>query len=517
MTIVNSERLIEATGLSISFNGTAALSSVDFDVAAGEVHALVGENGAGKSSLMKMLGGIYIPDAGSIRVRGVPTRLASVGDALAAGIAIIHQELNLVDTLSVVDNIFLGKEVANRFGLPDRNAMRACAKQLLDQLGFQARPETLVGTLRVGEKQLVEIAKALASQAKVLIMDEPTSALSETETRVLLALTRELRGRGLGIVLISHRLGEIFEVADRVTVLRDGRRITTMPIEQVESSTALVSMMIGRDFSPPERGNETEASARPIEIDVRGLTLCKGSRPVVQDVSFSVHAGEVFGLSGLLGAGKTEVLEAIFGMSAYEQDGEIVVADKRGGFASPFHAVEAGVAFVTEDRKKDGLLLEQSLEANLLLPSLPRTPGFPFYQPRLLRACAAMQARESNVKHRTLRQFVSTLSGGNQQKLIIGKWLMTHPKVLLLDEPTRGVDVAAKAEIYRQILDAARAGLTVVVASSEIDELILLCDRILVLCEGRAKGILERSEFSGDALIELASPEPCSFAAPIGD
>jgi ribose transport system ATP-binding protein len=500
------DALIEAAGLSISFNGSAALTSVDFDVTAGEVHALVGENGAGKSSLMKLLGGLYSPDSGDIRVRGEITRLASVNDATRAGIAIIHQELNLVDTLSAVDNIFLGKELRTRMGFPDRRAMQIAASSVLAQLGFRVSPDALVGTLRVGEKQLVEIAKALLADARVLIMDEPTSALSDTETKALLTLVRDLRERGMGIVLISHRLGEVFAVADRVTVLRDGRRIATLPMQQVESSSALVSMMIGKDFAPPER-SETEAPLeRAVAVDVRKLSLWNAARALVQDVSFAVEQGEVFGISGLLGAGKTEILEAIFGAWAYRREGEIQVGETTRASDSPRRAAAAGLAFVTEDRKKDGLVLDQSLESNLLLASLSRAPGFPFIKRKKLHVWAASQARASNVKHRSLGQNASTLSGGNQQKLIIGKWLMTKPRVLLLDEPTRGVDVAAKAEIYRQVLAAARDGVTVIVASSEIDELMLLSDRILVMCEGHSRGVLTREQFSGELLISMASP-----------
>ncbi|MDR5760319.1 sugar ABC transporter ATP-binding protein [Caballeronia sp. LZ035] len=498
--------LVEAAGLSISFNGSPALAGVDFDIVAGEIHALVGENGAGKSSLMKILGGLYAPDAGSIRVRGEATRMSNVNDAARAGIATIHQELNLVDTLSAVDNIFLGKEIRTRMGFPDRRAMRAAAMNVLAQLGFRLAPETLVGTLRVGEKQLVEIAKALLADARVLIMDEPTSALSDTETRALLGLTRALRERGMGIVLISHRLSEVFAVADRVTVLRDGRRIATLPMRHVESSETLVSMMIGKDFAPPERTEAEAPQARPLAVEVRDLTLGSAARAPVTEVSFAVQQGEVFGISGLLGAGKTEILEAIFGVSPYRRAGEIRIAGQPRTIDSPDRAAAAGLAFVTEDRKKDGLVLDHSLEANLLLPSLSRAPGFPLYRRARMQAWAAAQARASNVKHRSLAQDASTLSGGNQQKLIIGKWLMTKPRILLLDEPTRGVDVAAKAEIYRQVLAAARGGVTVIVASSEIDELMLLCDRILVMCEGRARGVLTREQFSGDVLIRMASP-----------
>lgn len=498
--------LIAAEGLSIAFGGSAALSSVSFDVRRGEIHALCGENGAGKSSLMKILGGIYAADAGTIRVDGVETRLATVDDATRAGIAIIHQELNLVDHLTVVDNIFLGKEITTRFGLPDRRAMRRAACEVLDRLGFKPSADALLGGLRVGEKQLVEIAKALVAEARLLIMDEPTSALSETETQVLLALCRQLRASGIGLVLISHRLQEVFDVADRVTVLRDGRLIATLPVAEVRSAEALVSMMIGKDFQAPVRGaGEGPMAARTL-IDVRSLSLRGPGRPIVDSVSFSVVEGQVFGISGLLGAGKTEILEALFGVSPHAMEGEIRIGEHAGGFRRPDQAVDAGLAFVTEDRKKDGLMLDRSIEANLSLPSLSRIAGFPLYRRGAMLPLLAARALRSNIKHRSLEQPVNVLSGGNQQKLIIGKWLMTKPRILLLDEPTRGVDVAAKSEIYSQILDAAREGLTVVVASSEIDELMLLCDRIMVLCEGRMKAILAKPDFSGEALVRLASP-----------
>jgi ribose transport system ATP-binding protein len=498
--------LVAATRISIAFNGSPALSDVDFDILPGEVHALVGENGAGKSSLMKILGGIYLPDAGSLAVDGAPAAFRTSADAIDAGIAIIHQELNLVDSLPVVDNLFLGKEITTRFGFPDHTAMRAKARAVLAQLGFKPSPDALVGALRIGEKQLIEIAKALLADARVLIMDEPTSALSDAETHALEALVRALRERGMGIVLISHRLQEVFDLADRVTVLRDGRHIATLPIGRVESAEQLVSMMIGKQFVAPRRDAGAARAVSDAMIDVRELTLFGEHRPVVDRVSFEVRRGEVFGLSGLLGAGKTEILETLFGVSPYRVAGTVAIGAARRAFRTPAEAVEAGVAFVTEDRKKDGLLVDQSVEANFLLPSLAHIEGFPFYRRRAAARRVAAQTKASNVKHGGADEPVATLSGGNQQKLIIGKWLMTEPVLLLLDEPTRGVDVAAKSEIYQQILQAARAGLTVVVASSEIDELMLMCDRILVLCEGRSRGVLERAAFSADELVKRASP-----------
>jgi ribose transport system ATP-binding protein len=498
--------LVAATHLSMAFNGSPALNDVGFDVLAGEVHALVGENGAGKSTLMKILGGLLVPDTGTIVVAGKPVSFSSSADGMEAGIALIHQELNLVDSLSVVDNLFLGKEITTRFGFPNHPAMRVKAREVLAQLGFRPSPDTLVGPLRIGEKQLIEIAKALLADARVLIMDEPTSALSDTETQALATLVRTLRARGMGIVLISHRLQEVFDLADRVTVLRDGRHIATLPIGRVKSAVQLVSMMIGKDFVAAHRGEGELRAAAGTMIAVHGLTLHGEHRPVVDNVSFTVRQGEIFGLSGLLGAGKTEILEALFGVSTYRVEGEIEIGVARRTFVTPAAAVEAGLAFVTEDRKKDGLLLDQSVEANFMLPNLAGITGFPFYRHRAVARRVATQAKASNVKYRGVDQTVATLSGGNQQKLIIGKWLMTHPTILLLDEPTRGVDVAAKGEIYSQILQAARDGLTVVVASSEIDELMLLCDRILVLCEGRAAGVLHRPEFSAEQLVKLASP-----------
>ncbi|HEY4349670.1 MAG TPA: sugar ABC transporter ATP-binding protein, partial [Paraburkholderia sp.] len=303
--------LVAATRISIAFNGSPALSDVDFDILPGEVHALVGENGAGKSSLMKILGGIYLPDAGSLAVGGAPAAFRTSADAIDAGIAIIHQELNLVDSLPVVDNLFLGKEITTRFGFPDHTAMRAKARAVLAQLGFKPSPDALVGALRIGEKQLIEIAKALLADARVLIMDEPTSALSDAETHALEALVRALRERGMGIVLISHRLQEVFDLADRVTVLRDGRHIATLPIGRVESAEQLVSMMIGKQFVAPQRDAGAARAASDAMIDVRELTLFGEHRPVVDRVSFEVRRGEVFGLSGLLGAGKTEILETL--------------------------------------------------------------------------------------------------------------------------------------------------------------------------------------------------------------
>ena len=500
-------------GVSVSFGGTQALADVDFDLQAGEIHAIAGENGAGKSTLMKVLAGIYQADRGEVMLRDTPVRFADVRAASAAGIALIHQELNLVDSLSAVDNIFLGKALRTRLGLPDRAAMRRQASSVLATLGFPADPLQPVGALRMGERQLVEIAKALIADASVLIMDEPTSALSATETEALHALCRRLREQGLGIVLITHRLQEIFTLADRITVLRDGRRIGTWPVPEVESPMALVSLMIGKKFTGiGEKASvpvDASANGDGALLSVQGLTLHKQARAVVEDLSFDLMPGEVLGLSGLLGAGKTEVLEALFGISPHQRSKSSKSSVRWRGravdFRSPHEAVEAGIAMVTEDRKRDGLLLERDLEMNFLLPNLAALPSYPFYRPGSALSQAAANAAAFNVRYKYIAQPAGTLSGGNQQKLIIGKWLLREPRLLLLDEPTRGVDTAAKAEIYGLIRAAVAKGMTVLIASAEIDELMLLCDRIVVLSAGRATGTLSRERFSSDALISLAA------------
>jgi ribose transport system ATP-binding protein len=492
--------------VSLSFGGTQALDGVDFDLLPGEIHAIAGENGAGKSSLMKILAGIYQPERGKLALGDKPVRLDGVAAATAQGIAVIHQELNLVDSLSAVENVFLGKELRTRWRLPDRAAMRQRALAVLDSLGFPADPQLPVGGLRMGEKQLVEIAKALMAQASVLIMDEPTSALSPSETEALCDLCRRLRDRGMGIVLITHRLQEMFLLADRITVLRDGRLIGTWPTAEIESPAALVSLMIGRKFSAigDKAAASLSAADAPI-LSIKRLSVHTPVRKVVDEVSLDVRAGEVLGLSGLLGAGKTEILEALFGVSPHRVSGRIIWRGRDVHFDEPFQAVEAGMAMVTEDRKRDGLLLDQDLEANFLLPSLARLPRYPLYDPGSARRQTLAHAAAFNVRCKHIDQTGGTLSGGNQQKLVIGKWLLHRPRLLLLDEPTRGVDTAAKAEIYGLIRSATQDGMTVVIASSEIDELMLLCDRIVVLCAGRATGKLARDAFSADALIRLAA------------
>lgn len=504
---MTSRELVRMRDISISFAGTRVLDNVSFDLDSSEIHAIAGENGAGKSTLIKILAGIYQPSDGEVWLDGKQTAVNDVESATNAGIIVIHQELNLVDSLSTVDNIFLGRELKNRWGFPDKLAMRQHADIVLKRLNFQTNPDLPVGQLRIGEKQLVEIAKALIKNARILIMDEPTSALSDAETESLYMLARQLRDQGLGIVLITHRLSEIFLLSDRITVLRDGQKVGTWPTESIESPAALVSLMIGKTFDGVSSINrDTDFQREHPILSVNNLTLRNEGRIVVNDVSFEVARGEVLGLSGLLGAGKTETLESIFGISALDKvEGRLALDGRDIQFSQPYQSVEAGFAMVTEDRKRDGLLLEHSLEANFLLPNLRDLPEYPFYNVTRARKAAIAHCSTYDVRYRDVDQLAGTLSGGNQQKIIIGKWLLRKPKILLLDEPTRGIDTAAKSDIYKLVRAATENGLTVIIASAEIDELMLLCDRILVLCAGCITGTVIRRDFSNDLLCRLAA------------
>ena len=504
-------------GISKAFAGTPVLSGVDLTLRAGEVHALMGENGAGKSTLMKIAAGIHTDYEGEIAVFGERLRFRGARDAMGRGIAVIHQELNLVPGMTVAENIFLGREQVRAPFLVDTRAQKRAAAEILAGLDFPAAADAVVGTLRVGEQQLVEIAKALSLDARILIMDEPTSALSVAEAHRLQVIIRELAARGVAVVYISHRLEEIFELADNVTVLRDGRLAGTVPVART-SRPELIRMMAGRDVQEFfDRGTTAGtgtaapvASPAPV-LGVRDLWL-ENPRPtrlrprLLDGVSLDVAAGEVLGLAGLMGAGRTELLETLFGVRTEAHGGELRIDGRRVMLRTPLEAKAAGLALVTEDRKRDGLALDLALDRNLGLPVMPS----------LARLGLVMRQRESTLALRTIeamavraqgiRQPAGTLSGGNQQKIVLGKWLATEPRVLLLDEPTRGIDVGAKAEIYRLIRDLSARGMAIVVASSEMPELLALSDRILVLREGRPVALLDRAAFAADTVLDYAAP-----------
>jgi ribose transport system ATP-binding protein len=498
--------LLAARGIAKRFAGVVALGGVDFDLSAGEVHALVGENGAGKSTLMKILAGVHTDYEGEVEIADRPIRFLSVRDAEKAGVAIIHQELNLVPELSVAANIFLGREPLIAGLIVNRRAIVAAARGLLKRLGIELDPEARVGGLRVGEQQLVEVAKALSLEARILIMDEPTSALTPAECRRLFRIIEQLARDGVGIVYISHRIDEILALADRVTVLRDGRHVLTAPIGEL-SRGRIIAAMVGRETLG--RAQAAHAVGRAA-LSVRGLSLDvptrRGWRRVLDGVSFDLHRGEVLGVAGLLGSGRTEILETVFGASEGRRGGVVALDGFEADVGSPRDARRLGLALVSEDRKAKGLHLGATLRDNVTLPSLGRLARFGLRAFGAEARLARGEVERLAIRCTGIEQVAATLSGGNQQKVVIGKWLATGPRVLLLDEPTRGIDVGAKQEIYELVRALAAEGLAILMVSSELPELLLLADRILVMSEGRQAGLLTRAEASEEAIMHLAAP-----------
>jgi ribose transport system ATP-binding protein len=501
---------LEMRRISKSFGPTQVLREVDFQLRGGEVHALMGENGAGKSTLMKIAAGLIQDFEGQILVGGQPVYLTSPRDATRAGIAMIHQELSLVPELQVDENIFLGQEKLQSLFFVDRKSQVRAAEEVLKTLDFRERLQLPVSKLRVGEQQLVEIAKALVSKARILIMDEATSALSINETERLFQVIRRLAAEGVAIVYISHRMEEVSQLAHTVTVLRDGRHIGTVPAKEANRKD-LIRMMVGREIQEMLAEDKDAANVAKPMFEVRNLSLehptPTPSRPMlVQGVNFAVGAGEVFGLGGLLGAGRTEILQILYGLHAGTSDGQILIEGKPVQVLSPLKAKAHGLALVTEDRKRDGLVLGAGIDRNIGLPVMRTLTHFGIVLPGREKALAQSMMQKLNIHARDIEQTTGSLSGGNQQKVVVAKCLVTNPKVFLLDEPTRGIDVGAKAEIYRLIRDLADQGLAIVLVSSELPELMLLSDRILVLREGRPTALLDRSEFNQETILEYASP-----------
>ncbi len=497
--------LIEVDHITKRFGGTVALQDVSLGISAGELHAIVGENGAGKSTLMKILSGVITEYEGELRLRGEPVRFANTREAEAAGISIIHQELNLVEQLSVAANIFLGRERRGRFGLLDESSARQEAAELFRQLGCQLDPGQRVGELRVGDQQLVEIAKALSKRAGILIMDEPTSALTETETERLFAIIERLRQDGVTILYISHKMDEVFRLADRITVLRDGCHVLTMRRDETHVRE-VTHLLVGREIEETSFDEPRKPGEVVLRVENLSLAWPGHARPWrLKDVSFELRRGEVLGIAGLMGAGRTELLESLFGASDYPPVGRIELNGKPIAFAHPEEAVAAGMALVTEDRKRLGLFSHLTVQDNITVCTLDRLCSLGLISSRRERTSAEESIIRLSVKTAGPDAAITSLSGGNQQKCVIARWLRTQPVVLLLDDPTRGVDVGAKAELYKLIDFLCRDGLGLIVTSSELPELITLCDRILVLCEGRLTGEFHRGEFTEHALMEAAT------------
>jgi ribose transport system ATP-binding protein len=488
------------------FPGVTALDGVTFDVRKGEFHAVVGENGAGKSTLMKILSGVITDFEGTLRIDGRDVRFASTRKAEEAGIAIIHQELNLVEDLSAAANVFLGREKRSALGLLDDRAMQQAAATLFSELECHIRPEQSVRSLRVGDQQLVEIAKALSQDASIMIMDEPTSALTEAEVERLFRIIERLLARGVTIVYISHKLDEVFRRSDRITVLRDGRHVKTLARAET-NPREITHLMVGREISNFHLARDREPGR--VILEVAGLSLpwtghARGWR--LRDVSFSLKRGEVLGVAGLMGAGRTELLECLFGTSPEPPTGRVLLEGREVRFASPADAKQAGVALVTEDRKRLGLFPQLNVRENVTICTLEEIAAGGLIGRTAERRAARESIELLSIKTPGSEALITGLSGGNQQKAIIARWLRTRPKVLLLDDPTRGVDVGAKAELYHVIDRLCRDGLGIIVTSSELPELIALCDRILVLCEGRVTGSFSRGDgFSEHALMEAAT------------
>jgi len=477
-----------------AFGPVKVLEGVDFELVRGEVHALMGENGAGKSTLMKILTGIYAPDQGGIDVDGQAVSITSPAEAEKYGIAIIHQELNLIPALSIADNLFLGRELS-RFGLLDRKAMTKRAMEWLARVGMtRLDPDTRIERLSVGQQQMVEIARALGQNARVLIMDEPTAALTESETNTLFKLIRELREQGTGIVYVSHRMEEIFALCDRISILRDGQFVGTRDVPGL-AFDEVVKMMVGRTL-------DARFPARTPKIGEVRLKVEHLSGGMVKDVSFDLHAGEVLGVAGLLGAGRTELARLLFGLDktgsgTMSLDG-VTVTPK-----TPTEAIQAGLGFVTEDRKAQGLVLDMSLRENVSLPRVPAHAGLVDRPGEKKQTRGLIDALK--IRTRDMELDVRALSGGNQQKVVLAKWLALKPRVLILDEPTRGVDVGGKAEIYHIINQLAEQGVAILMISSELPEVLAMSDRILVMHEGKATALLEAHGATQEAVMTAAT------------
>lgn len=494
-----SSPILQLSDICKRFPGVIALQNVSLDVAAGEVVGLIGENGAGKSTLMKILGGIHQPDEGTIRIEDSPVQVRSVAEAVKHGIGFVHQELNNLDNLSVAANLFLGREPlwGGPLKLIDRRAIVENSRPHLQRLGLNIDPRTPLKKLSLAQQQLVEIAKALSQQARILVLDEPTSSLTAGETRLLLDILKDLRSHGVSIIYISHRLGEITEIADRVVALRDGRNAGNLPRDQINHDN-MVRLMIGRDlknFYLPGAGER-----HPARLQVRNLQTA--ARPN-RFISFDAAGGEILGFAGLVGAGRSELAESIFGVAPV-LSGEIALDGKRLQIRSSRSAIAAGIFLATEDRRRTGLVTDMTLRENITLPGLwGYTRSALISRPRELRA-ARTQIDALRIKTPGTETRVMNLSGGNQQKVVLAKWLALKPKVFIVDEPTRGIDVGSKAEIYRVLRALADAGVAVIVISSDLEEVLGISDRIAVMHEGNLAGIVDRPDFSEQKIMSLA-------------
>ncbi|MEW5945002.1 MAG: ATP-binding cassette domain-containing protein [bacterium] len=508
MTAEPAKAALEMRGITKEFPGVRALNNVTFTARRGEVHGLVGENGAGKSTLMKVLSGVHPFPAysGGLFIEGAGVRFAGTRDAEAAGVAIIHQELNLIAGLNVADNVFLGREpLRPPLMFLDRRKMIADTKKLLESLNFDVSPRALIGDLSVGRQQMVEIARALSKNARILVLDEPTSALTDVETAILFRIIRDLREHGVTMIYISHKLDEIFRVCDSVTVLRDGETVGTFPIAGI-TKEKLIALMVGRDLTSlyPERKAEIGPEILRVENFSVNHPFLPGEK-VVRSVNLSARAGEILGIAGLMGSGRSELVTALIGAFPADVSGAVFIGGRKVFLSSPLAAIRQGIGLVTEDRKRFGLVMTMNVGANVSLASLDKVSASQLIRTRLENSLVDRYISELNIKTAGRKAPVATLSGGNQQKVVISRWLANEPKILILDEPTRGVDVGARFEIYQIIVRLAENAVAVIMVSSELPEILGMSDRVVVMHHGEITGEFERREATQEKIMACAT------------
>lgn len=491
--------LLEMKNIAKSFSGNKVLIGVNLTVEEGEVHALLGENGAGKSTLMKILGGIYTKDAGEIYINGKEVQIHSVSDSKANGVSIIHQELMLAQHLTIAENVFMGREIKNKSGLVNLKKQEEETQKFLDQYEIGLSADTRLDKLTIAQQQMVEIIRAVSFGAKIIVMDEPTSSLSETEVEILYDMIRTLKKKNVAIIYISHRLNELYDITDRITVLRDGEFVGTVVTKETERAQ-LISMMVGRDLSSYYTKNDHVVD----EIVLKVTDLSDGNK--VKNVNFDLKKGEILGIAGLVGAGRSETVECIFGLR-HKKSGTIEYQGREIYFKSPREAMKAGFGLVPEDRKQEGLFLQSDVRFNTTINVVDRFMKKLIWKKNKEDQIVQEKINDMHIKVTGPNQIVSRLSGGNQQKVLIGRWLCSTESVLILDEPTRGVDVKTKAEIYALIDNLAESGLSIIMVSSELPELINMSDRVMVMCNGCSTGILNKEELSQENIMTLATTE----------
>lgn len=498
----NPQNILQVQNLSKSFLGVKALDTIQFDLQKGEVHALMGENGAGKSTFMKILMGLLKPDSGEIIFEGEILKSNSVHENLRKGISMIHQEILVVPELTVAQNIFLGRETNYRSWLNDK-AINQKAQEILDLIGVKINAQTKIKNLSIAEKQMVEIAKAISNNAKVIIMDEPTSALTDSEVTMLFKIIKDLKLKGVAIIYISHKMDEIYEITDRITVLRDGKYIATKNTNELDKN-ALIALMVGREIENIQaafRFSEKENFKVEKETILSIKNFSKKGK--YKDINFEVHAGEVLGIAGLMGAGRTEIARAIFGLDKYDS-GEIILKGNKVEIKSPEDAIRNGIGYVSEDRKELGFIPAMSIKENISLSSLGNFAKAWFVNSTDEHEAATQLSNNLKIKSTSINQKVMTLSGGNQQKVVIGKVLLTSPSLVILDEPTRGIDIGAKFEIYKLINQLTDRGIAVIMISSELPEILGMSDRIMVLSKGKQTALLSKQEATQEKIMQYA-------------